>query len=110
MAKEVVNAIRRAEMEAADQEAEAKRKAEELIQTAYKDAHSLKMRRKENFLREEKDARRNAEDSCKKMLDDADKKGEAAIKELEAAAVKRRKQAVDAVLSALFGSAQEPCS
>lgn len=101
MAKETIDAIRRAEQETKAAEAEAARKAQSILDQAGKDADNLIRKAEEETLREAEQALAAAEQKQKEILEQKRKETEAEVQLLRNGAKAKIPEAVEAVLKSL---------
>lgn len=101
MAREIIDAIRQAETEAAAWSASAAKEAERILKEAEEQAAALKKEMTKKALDEAEAVREAAEQECAVMLSEAEKQEKEEGIRLEALLTDKRREAVKAVLAEL---------
>ena len=102
MAREVIDATRQAELEAAERSAAPEKKAEEILKKAQEDAAAMKKEMTRKAREDTVKAEEEAREACPAMMAEAEKKEIEEGARLEAVLAERCRQAVEAVLAELM--------
>ncbi len=102
MAKEIIDAIRKAETEAERTAEDAGQEAQRILQEARREAERLKKDMIRSAQEEADEARQKALEACKDMMEEAAVREQQDGERLRAGLAEQRRRAVDAVLGELM--------